>query len=356
MQPTEATELIQQPLETRRHVDPPHFWWRMVTGSVVAHIIIFAIAYPSLRVAIAQSSGQKGSSVAVDLIDPSEINWSAIAQSGAVQSEVPQTTEQPTESSAPVPAPSQPSSAPAATEFTTPDLTTQAPSIPPSDIPLEENPPLDPQPQSPNPPPETPNEPPPPASAPQPSTPASQPSSSPSDSQGGRGNSGDVNNQLPSQPIGQPPPDVVSPGQGTGSGENSDLPTTAVGGVSVAASFTASLSATSPPSTDARDIPDTPAYPEDSNLEISTNPLDPSSCPFNPGVETSLGTPVEFNLVVEADGTATNVTPVDPSAVDSAYVEFVQCVINKWQFTPATDEGAPRADNLIVTISINRQN
>lgn len=369
MQPTEAADLIQQPLKSRRHQDPPRFWWRMLTTSVLVHGLMLAIAYPIIRMTTAGGNGQAGEPTPVELLDASAIDWAAIdarnqAEAAAASPDlaaVPAPAELP--SDAPLP-PASTEAAPDIPQFVPSDLT-PAPStfnpsapIPPSDFPLEEpvqSPPFN----SPAPPPS------PVAPAPQPNIPTPLPDPSrlpdpfPSDAVGSTGplpgGLPDPNAipgpdliQLPNPPVVQNPVpgggDSTLPGADPGAGEPAGPP-----------GYVASLSASAVPLDQATDLPDESARPVNTTVSVSTNPLVPGSCPFSPDLDGSLGAAVSLNIVVEANGQVSNITSVDASGVSLGYLEFAQCVIRQAQFTPATTAGTTVASNLIVTVSLSRE-
>ncbi len=84
------------------------------------------------------------------------------------------------------------------------------------------------------------------------------------------------------------------------------------------------------------------------------DPLD-SDCTITPDVQRSLGESVSLRVLINREGDAIAVTPVDDYRVSQAYLELAQCIVQTWDFEPAYTAGQPvDSDALIVELDIGQ--
>jgi TonB family protein len=334
----------------RRHTDPPALWLMVASGSVAFHLLLVIIILPLQ----ARRAGEQPqiAPVAIDLVelDPTAEVPVAIAPNSTQSDTAAQQLEiQPSPSTQSIEA---------------------FPSPPPE---------LEPTPEPPEPPPEPPVEPPieppveePPAPAPPPTEPEQSTDSSTEEPDSGETDS--------------------APGTSTGGGTTAPAPTdepTSAGGEGN----------TNPDSTSDSGLP---TVPVDANVHSTgwvINPVvsqrpdrpfdiptqlatvksgrdrlpDPTSfgCPIEPGgtaqtaqeqyaqylteADAYLGTPVDVNVTVEANGSVSDAQIGNTASDSYAYNQLALCLVTNWlEFNPALREGVPWAsDNQQVTITIS---
>ena len=394
-----------EPVNWRRHVDPPRLWWVAIAGSVVAHLLLaLTLRWWSLQAAIAQSPA--ASSVPIELIDlaPETATSDDLASAPTATSAQDPTSAEPTQASDEASA-----SEPGVTAVISESLDASAPlpvipSLSPSPQP---SPPLQPSPVIPQ--------------TSLPFTPPVLPSPEPSPEtvqDNGEIPPADTNNQAPAPPDNslpptepntlpeQPPEDAGSlpaepeqtttdpqgsedpsanPGNGTGESETETAsdpvspapraPDSApdpaneevgepMGQVSVpqnyAAGFQASLSNIQVP-TDVGDIPDYSAEPKVTNQIFSSDVTSVSGCALDPEIVRDFGQSVDLRITIDEQGRVLSEATVvrQPSGSES-FDELAKCAIAAWEFSPAfnrlNDVTSPISSNLDVRVTINSVN
>ncbi|NJO43519.1 MAG: hypothetical protein HC865_23785 [Cyanobacteria bacterium RU_5_0] len=345
------------PAHRRQTPDPPWLWLALIGGSVAAHGVLFTVALPWLDRSLANP--EETGAVAIDLIEiPASDGETAPPQSTS-----PQPTA-PTEPAPIAPAPNQsvPDSDNIALAPQTPE-----PTIVPSPSPLVEEPSPEPTPT----PSETPSEPlpepepsnlPPQTPAPSPTptptpTPDANPSTSADSSLPLDGNS-EGSDELP------PLPSITSvpPGSPPSSGTDGDLlGQTLVDRTPVTTELIATVTVDLSPSSSPEPIAsETAAYPirETQPVDLSClASLDSETAETgqDQGFSEVLGTPVEMEVTIAADGSVAEprLLPRQQN-LSAAYVRVAVCLVEKWEFEPASTNGQPQNSRLTVSIMIVR--
>lgn len=393
----------------RRHSDPPGMWAKLLAGSVVFHVLLFA----SLRGYVVRISTPTSTNtdIAIELVEeapeattatepsidslpvqePSTDSVVEAPAEPAPDSEdaiaiAPDTlTSAPQNSALPEPAPSLPATTPVpnldpqssgdrstALPFSPPTLP------PPSNIPpaTPPQPPVNPPPTIPPAPLATPNPVAPPIASPTPSPspvpsepspvptpPATPPSSEPVPSEGAIATQPDSpdNGGIPTLqgvPLPEPPVPADSGEVATNPNPDSSVPLeqAPVESEATPAGFTASIVNVSSP-TDVPDVPAYPAQPKASSEQFLADAAS-SACLLTPDSANYFGQSVALRITVDDQGRVLeDATQVRQPSGSGDYDQLAICVINGWQFSPAfnrTDSGdSPVFSNLDVSLTIS---
>jgi len=350
--------------ERFRHQKPRRFWLGLFAGSLGLHLGTALLAPTWWRSLSPQSSAP--APLPIELVDVSEIGGVTVDDAGAIgdpamTGEAPVADTQPysvppsdvveEQAIAPQPAPVNP--VPANPVPVNPDPVAPVPVEPAPQPPVE-----NPNPFNPSPPQATqPSQEQPVVPQPQPPIPGSPPVQPPNDT----GAPGDVT---------QPPEGTLPPGSfpetglpsggsesgtgelpGSGLGEDS-LPEFGIGqDVQPVQLRVDILSSESIPMESTVDAPQIPAQLVEASKTITADPTNPNSCVVPPDSVASFGAIASLLLVVNDGGQVVDAFNQGTGA-NPAYVELAQCLVRNFTYQPATSEGIPRADNQVVSLTI----
>lgn len=354
---TQPKNSPQPPTSHRRKSDPPWLWVALMSGSVAVHAVLLALSLPALtRIA---ERPVDSASIAVDFVElpdeassiglsdqPKQVDSSGANSAG----DAPDALENlPASATTSLPVPD-PTAIGFASEVPT-TFTTPAPAAPlPS-----------PEPITPDPPPEAP------FTAPASEIPDSAPptSEAPNSEVSPLPSSVGAIPPLPTTsptppgfstiPIDIPVPDVSAtlplPGANV---DPSTLSQTGVNQTATPVRLLASLTFDRIPADEAGDDPEQLAAPIDdiATQEIADPRTSPCFSAIQPEALRSLGTSVGFQVSTDPTGAITQ-TLLRESSQNAAYDALAQCLVQQWQFNPATTAGEPVASNaLLVRITI----
>ncbi|MBW4654163.1 MAG: TonB family protein [Kaiparowitsia implicata GSE-PSE-MK54-09C] len=369
----------------RKHLDPPKLWWWVAMGSLLLHFGLLLLLPYLLRMMTRSSAsaatpieivdlntlGLQGSETAEATPDAQfeDIPPAFDAESGAIAPPDAFSAPQPAPLPNPAPAPDgaialnpelQPNpqpNLPLGLDFSLPPQ----PSVPDSQVPESQAPdsqfPESQFPESPSPEATAPSPQPFPPETSAPETPGDLgqppgetfPDSEPLPSPPAVPNPGDIAAGLPDQPDGGDRPSSGNPTDGI-------LPDVAIGGEAMPTSLVATIVSTRsvPESENPRDIPEIPAQVLDTSRTFLADPTQSGNCLIQPESLPWFGVEVDIQVTIDASGRVIGTT-VRNSSGNADYADLAACLVQRWEFSPATTEGmAIASDYLIVSVVVNR--
>lgn len=361
------------PPSYRRGSEPSWLWLLLVAGSIAVHLLLVVLSVPFLSRLSEQQT--VSSAVSVDLIElppqaPAELE-SEIAVAPEENTSSPSAAASPPQPAAdqvtppvanPAPAPAAPDAIGFSPEipasFTPPSPDPVAPSPPTPFVapPLSQLPPLTPAPPLEE---STPTEDlssPDPVSDADPTQPDQQNSEN-TDPLSAANRDPDDAQGFSTVPIDIPVPDVSETLPLPADDPNpSELAQTEIDPTAAPIALTASLSLDRiPTSTPEESLEQLAAPVAGTTLPVIADPrISPCAQEIQPGVLSALGTPVTLQVSTDVQGQVIQTTPLEPSQ-NQAYDALAQCLVQNWEFSPATLGGEPvPSDALLVRIVLEQ--